>query len=199
MTSQRAPFRLLRTAVVAAAVLCLAAGAHVLGGGQLPPAPVLAAVTALTVLCIVRLTEWKMSAPALAAVLIAGQGILHEAFSALSGSATPPSAAPALHVHGAVPAPFAVPELHQHLQADVEPAMLALHLISTLLTAVLLARGEAALWALAAWLRPLAGLFAVRILVVARQPRPIPRQVLTHRWGVLRRPRLRGPPVEARI
>ncbi|MFF1385673.1 hypothetical protein ACFVWT_19145 [Arthrobacter sp. NPDC058288] len=199
MTSQRAPFRLLRTAVVAAAVLCLAVGAHVLGGGTLPPTPVLAAVTALTVLCIVRLTKGKMNAPSLAAVLIAGQGILHEAFSALSGPATLPSAGPALHVHGAVPGPFAVPEMHQHLQAGGEPVMLALHLIATLLTAVLLERGEAALWALAALLRPLAGLFAVRMLVVARQPRPFLRQVLTYRWGVLRRPPLRGPPVEALI
>lgn len=39
MTRQRAPFWFLRTMVVAAAVIFLAAGAHILAGGQLPPPP----------------------------------------------------------------------------------------------------------------------------------------------------------------
>lgn len=197
MTGQRAPFRLLRTAVVAAAVISLAAGAHILAGGQLPPAPLMAALTALTALGVVLVTKWEMTAFSLAAVLAAGQAVLHEAFSTLSGATTPPSNAPALHVHETVlraPAASAGPELHRHLPADLDPPMLTLHVIATLATAVLLARGEAALWALAAWLRPLAGISVVRILFLPRQPLPAPRTVTLRRWRVLRRPPLRGPP-----
>lgn len=197
MTQQRAPFRLLRTAVVAAAVISLAAGAHILAGGQLPPAPLMAALTALTALGVVLVTKWEMTTLSLAAVLAAGQAVLHEAFSTLSGSPTPPSNAPALHVHETVvraPAASAGPELHRHLPADLDPPTLTLHVIAILATAILLARGEAALWALAAWLRPLAGISVVRILSLPRQPLPAPRTVTLRRWRVLRRPPLRGPP-----
>ena len=102
MTPQRAPFRLLRTAVVAAAVMSLAAGAHILAGGQLPPAPLMAALTALTALGVVVVTKREMTTFSLAAVLAAGQALLHEAFSTLSGATAPPSNAPALHVHDMV-------------------------------------------------------------------------------------------------
>lgn len=197
MTLQRAPFRLVRTAVVAAAVISLAVGAHSLAGGLLPPAPVMAALTALTVLGVVLVTKWEMTALSLTAVLTAGQALLHEAFATLSGSTPRPSSTQAFHIHEAVvPAPAAPagPELHRHLPADVDPPMLTLHVIATLATAVLLARGEAALWALAAWLRPLAGISVVRILFLSHQPLPVPRTVTLRRWRVLRRPPLRGPP-----
>lgn len=68
MTGLRAPFRLLRTAVVAAAVISLAAGTHILAGGQLPPAPLMAALMALTALVVVLVTKWEMTALSLAAV-----------------------------------------------------------------------------------------------------------------------------------
>ncbi|MET3952632.1 hypothetical protein [Arthrobacter sp. UYEF36] len=200
MTRQRAPFRLLRTAVVAAAVISLAAGAHVLAGGQLPPATLMAALTALTALGVVLVTKWEMTALSLAAILAAGQAVLHEAFSTLSGPAGPTSNAPLLHVHETVvraPAASAGSELHRHLPADLDSPMLTLHVIATLATAVLLARGEAALWALAAWLRPLAGISVVRMLFLPSQPLPAPRTVTLRRWRVLRRPPLRGPPAAA--
>lgn len=200
MTRQRAPFRLLRTTVVASAVISLAAAAHILAGGQLPPAPVMAALTALTVLSVVLVTKWEMTALSLTTVLTVGQAVLHEAFSTLSGATGQRSNSPALHVHEMVvraPAASAGPELHRHLPADLDPPMLTLHVIATLATAVLLARGEAALWALAAWLRPLAGISVVRILFLPQQPLPAPRTVTLRRWTVLRRPPLRGPPAAA--
>lgn len=197
MTLQRAPFRLLRTAVVAAAVISLAAAAHLLAGGQLPPAPLMAALAALTVLCVVLVTRREMSPLCLTAVLATGQAVLHEAFSTLSGSRVPPPNGQAVHVHAtAVRAPedSVGPELHRHLPTDLDPPMLALHVIATLTTAVLLARAEAALWALAAWLRPMAGISVVQILFLARQPLPSPRTVVLRRWRVLLGPPLRGPP-----
>lgn len=201
MTLQGAPFRLLRTAAVAGAVLSLAAGAHVLAGGRLPPAPVMAACTALVILGVVLVTRWKLTAPALTAILAAGQGLLHEAFSALSGS-TSATAAPTLHLHGTVAAgltPSAGPGLHRHLQADLDPPMLALHVIATLVTAALLSRGEAALWALAAWLRPLASLCVVRIRFISPFAVPFHRRAMARRWRVLCRHPLRGPPAAACI
>jgi hypothetical protein len=160
----------------------------------------MAALSALTALGVVLVTKWEMTTFSLAAILAAGQAVLHEAFSTLSGAPTPPSNAPTLHVHEAVvraPAPAAGPELHRHLPADLDPPMLTLHVVATLATAVLLARGEAALWALAAWLRPLAGIPVVPILFLPRQPLPAPRTVTLRRWTVLRRPPLRGPPAAA--
>ena len=99
MTAAAAPFRMLRTAAVAGSVLSLAAGAYFGGGAQLPPAPVMGACLALVVLCTVLLTGRKMAAPVMAGILLAGQGILHAAFTVLSVSARP-AAGPAAHVHG---------------------------------------------------------------------------------------------------
>ena len=180
MTHQRAPFRLLRAAAVAAAVLFLAAWAHIMAGGQLPAAPVMAAFTVLVLLVVVLLTRWKLTATALTGILGAGQGMLHEAFSSLSEPARP-MVWPDLHLHGSAvgdPAASAGPPLHRHLQADFDLPMLGVHIIATLVTAVLLAKGEAALWALAAWLRPLSGLSTVRIMFVA--PRTVPRSPARH-------------------
>jgi hypothetical protein len=199
MTSAPAPFRLLRTAAVATSVLSLAAGAHLLGGGVLPPAPVLGACMALVVLCTVLLTGRKMATPALAGILLAGQGILHETFTVLSAP-RPPAAASAAHVHHGspgAPAPPAGPELHGHLTADFDPPMLGLHIAATLVTAMLLAKGEEALWALAAWLRPLRGIAAVRILFPSPVAAPVPSRAMARRWRILRRPPLRGPPAAA--
>jgi hypothetical protein len=199
MTAAPAPFRMLRTAAVAGPVLSLAASAHLLGGGVLPPAPVLGACLALVVLCTVVLTGRKMAAPALAGILLAGQGILHAAFTVLSVSARP-AAVPAIHVHGGppgVPSLPAEPVPHGHLATDFEPQMLGLHIVATLVTALLLAKGEAALWALAAWLRPLRGIAAVPFLFPAAVAVPVPRRAMARRWRVLRRQPLRGPPAAA--
>jgi hypothetical protein len=202
MTSAPAPFRLLRTAAVATSVLSLAAGAHLLGGGQLPPVPLMGACMALVVLCAVLLTGRKIPVPVMAGVLVAGQGILHETFTVLSPSG-PPAAASAAHVHHGspgAPAPSAGPELHGHLTADFDPPMLGLHIAATLVTlvtAMLLARGEEALWALAAWLRPLRGLSAVRILFPSPVAAPVPSRAMARRWRILHRQPPRGPPAAA--
>jgi hypothetical protein len=72
--------------------------------------------------------------------------------------------------------------------------MLTAHFLATLATGVLLARGEAALWALLSWLRPLLRLLA------ALAPRPTPavpaftEETLPRLWRGLRLPALRGPP-----
>ncbi|WP_258804791.1 hypothetical protein [Pseudarthrobacter sp. NS4] len=163
-THPRTPFHFFRASAVAIGILTLAAGAHVAGGAQLPAPGIMLAVLALTALVSTAATRLRLAFPAMAALLGAGQVVLHELFT-MSG---PPvlTAAPGLshgdHQHGGgmtVPAELAA--LAGHLNpADPgsAPVMLAAHAMATLGCALLLAKGEAALWALAAWLRPLGSL-----------------------------------------
>lgn len=202
MTSQRVPFRLLRTAAVAGSVLSLAAAAHLFGGGQLPPAPVLAACTALVVLCVMVLTRWKLKTPVLAAVLLGGQVFLHMSFSALStitaGRPDSSGPEPGRHLHassaGAGAALPAGPNAGWHVPWELEPAMGGAHLAATLATAILLAKGEAALWALAAWLRPVQFLVPGNFGHFTAPPVPSPRGAPILRRTILRAHLRRGPP-----
>jgi hypothetical protein len=145
--------------MLAAAALTLAAGAHVLAGGQLPAPGILLGLFALTSLAGTAATRLRLNSVTLTALLGAGQLVLHEAFSAL-GSALNPGASGAAtgysHHSGAftVPLPSEPSELHI-LDSPLAAAMLAGHTLATLACAVLLAKGEDALWSLAAWLRPL--------------------------------------------
>ena len=189
----RALFRLSRAAAVACATVWLAAAAHTTAAGSLPDPLILAAVLALALLPAVALAGRKISAPAMLAVLSAGQVALHEAFDVLSVSAsTPPLPTPVtghVHVLGALSAPGAGGQASGHTAT-----MLFAHVLATVVTALLLARGEAALWALLAWLRPL-----VRILTpLALHPTPaVPAftdDLLPRSWRGLRLPARRGPP-----
>lgn len=146
--------------------------------------------------------------PTLAAVLGAGQLVLHEAFTALApAGALAPSAASTLargrHQHsgdalsalesleslGAAPS---LSSAHDH----ASPLMLGLHLSATLACALMIRKAELALGTMAEWLRPLTRLPepvavvppARRRLVVAA---PV-RRTLT--WRELAAPPLRGPP-----
>ncbi|MDE8669990.1 hypothetical protein PY310_15520 [Pseudarthrobacter sp. H3Y2-7] len=204
MTCRRVPFRLLRTAAVAGSVLSLAVAAHLFGGGQLPPTPVLAACTALVVLCVMVLTRWKLKIPVLGAVLTGGQVFLHSLFSALStvtpgGSASSGSVS-GRHLHTSAGAGIPLPaaqNLDGYLPWDLEPAMGTAHLAATLVTAVLLAKGEAALWALAAWLRPILFLSPADFVHVTAAPAPSPRRFTILRRTMPRAHPRRGPPASA--
>ena len=164
-TAGRAPFHALRSAMVALTVLSLAAGAHTLAGGQLPSPGILLALLALTGLAATTATRLKLNLPAVAGLLGAGQLVLHEAFSAFSAPALSPAlsgaaAGPAGDLgHHAGPLSFPAgldgPLAASGLDSGLSVMMLAGHALATLVCAFLLARGESALWALAAWLRPL--------------------------------------------
>lgn len=196
MSLQRAPLRLPRAGAVALTVLTLAAGAHVAAGGQLPALPILVAVAAVVGLSAVILAGQKMTAPRLAGYLGTSQLVLHLAFSRLAdGGTSGPDGQP--H-HGfttaASWAPAQSPGPYEHLAADAGSTMTLLHLAATLLTAVFLARGETALWALAAWLKPLhvipgTGPIPPRLRVLPAQSRTVPvKAAVPGQVGV------RGPP-----
>ncbi|MEV8146678.1 hypothetical protein AB0O52_00845 [Arthrobacter sp. NPDC080073] len=194
----RASFRILRTAVIGSLILGLAAGGHLAGGGRLPEPAILAALCALTVLPVAVLTRFRLSMPVLTALLGAGQAWLHWAFHALSDGAapgTPVLSGHAGHASGAL-APAAFGAAAPAPGAGNELQMFAAHAAATLATALVLARGEQALSALAAWLRPLVQLPAAPAMQTPRLPGPsyVPAVLRVDRPG-LRLPSRRGPPV----
>lgn len=203
-TAARAPFHALRSAIVATTIVALAAAAHVVAGGQLPAPAILFAFLALTGLVTTTATRLKLNLFAMTGLLGAGQVVLHEAFAAFSAPDRGPAAgavnsAIATHAHHAVVGTIPIPadhlQLHQ-LDSALALSMLIGHALATLACSLLLARGEDALWALAAWLRPLVQLPA------PVSPRPAAARVLPPRtdgaiplpWRNLRRDCRRGPP-----
>ncbi|WP_284980207.1 hypothetical protein [Arthrobacter sp. fls2-241-R2A-200] len=196
----RASFRMLRTGVIGSVVLGLAAGGHLAGGGVLPEPVILTALCALTMVPVAVLTQFRLSWPALIGLLGAGQLWLHWSFNAFSASLGPAdSTTPVLTAHAGHSATSTIAALHTimptHSSDDGGLLMVAAHVLATLGTALVLARGEESLWAVAAWLRPL-----------IRLPRPVPLRTpqvahpflappvpLRSRLG-LRLPSRRGPP-----
>jgi hypothetical protein len=182
---------------VTAAIIILAAGAHVLAGGSLPEPGITVGLLVLTLAPVMILTKIRISAPVMAVLLGAGQVVLHGAFSALSVSAgfSPMFAE---HIHGVGPTlPATSALMMSRHTADPGLPMLLLHAAATLVTALVLARGEAALWALAAWLRPLIR-FLTRMVIHPLVSLPVwPDVVIPSRWRSLRLPALRGPPLRS--
>ncbi|WP_091422360.1 hypothetical protein [Arthrobacter sp. OV608] len=194
----RAPFHFLRTSAMATVILALASGAHLAGGGELPAPAILLAVLALTTLGSTAATRLRLGFPAMAGLLGGGQLGLHEVFTAFGTPGAAAAGAPALHaghLAGADVLPAALGHAHAAEPAS-GPLMLAAHAVATLVCALLLAKGEEALWALAAWLRPLAALPraiapdavppAFASFPTAAAPRPP--------WRNLRQDSRRGPP-----
>lgn len=198
----RTPFHSLRSAMVAAVIVSLAAAAHTFAGGDLPAPGIMLAALALTGLASTAATRFKLNFVALSALLGAGQVALHEVFTAFSGAA-PASTAPAGH-HGD-PAVLDGLQLHaasaagthvHTLDSPLAALMLGCHAAAVIACALLLAKGEAALWSLAAWLRPLVHLPAAVMPDVAGSP-PVAVQAATFPplpWRNLRPDCQRGPP-----
>lgn len=205
-TAARAPFHALRSAMGGLTVLSLAAGAHTLAGGQLPSPGILLALLALTGLAATTATRLKLNLPALAGLLGAGQLVLHEAFTAFSAPALSPAPAGAAagptgdlgHHAGplSLPAGLDGPLAASGLDSGLSVMMLAGHALATLVCAFLLARGESALWALAAWLRPLLRLPAAVTPGAVAVPAATgwPAESVPLPWRNLRRDCRRGPP-----
>jgi hypothetical protein len=198
----RASFRLFRTGLIGSIIVALAAGGHLAGGGRLPEPAIVTALCAVAMIPVAVLTRFRLSFPALAGLLGVGQLWLHWSFGALSAPSS--VALPARlaghhpgHAAAAVPAEMlegsmAVPA------AGMGGAMFAAHAVATLGTALLLARGERALAALGAWLRPLVQLPDPVAVVPVRVPGPCTVNLVLPTVRVGRRlPTRRGPPAPA--
>jgi hypothetical protein len=198
----RASFRLFRTGLIGSLVIGFAAGGHLAGGGQLPAAAILAALSAVTLVPVAALTRFRLSWPALVGLLGAGQLWLHWAFDALGGAdAAPPASAALLPGHlghtGAALEPAFVGAAAESVHTAVaDGAMFVAHAIATVCTAALLARGERVLAALASWLHPLFRRPEPAVIRPGRVPVPLPvPAVLPRTRAGVRLPTRRGPPV----
>ena len=211
MPSMHSPFRLLRTGVIGSTVLGLAAGAHLLAGGSLPAPAIMVALLALHVLCSTVATRFQLTLPAMLALLATSQLVLHQAFELLSLpiSPIPATAGASLHNHALSAQDQSAAVLESLTTAGTGTTAMGMmghggasgwmlfgHLCATVATALVLARGENALWSLAAWLRPLFHRAAVVLHVPAVPgtpaiaPLPLPQLP----WRNIRPDTRRGPP-----
>ena len=202
-TPATGPLRLARGAVVAVVTVALAALAHVLAGGSLPPFVVVVSLTALVLAAAVVLTGRRL-------------GPVGAVAPARRRAARGALVVQPVHVHGLHAGPTDQAALfgHQHhpgmvMQSQAactavdpglaqpvlgESAMLVLHVVATVVAALVLVGADRALWWLAAWLRPLVG-GPAPVVVVPRPSLPTPAEVpwSGHAWWRDVVP-LRGPP-----
>lgn len=143
--------RVVRVAVLGGTSLVLACAAHMVGGGQLPSAGVLIVAGILIGLVAVTSTTRRCRTGALLGLLAVQQFILHLVFEASAAAGCGVMSEVAGH-HAAMSA-HAAPACMMTSAADTMSmpgwAMWVGHLVATLLTALLLARGEAWLWRVA--------------------------------------------------
>lgn len=201
-----APLRLLRALTVTGLTVGLAAGGHVAGGGNLPAPMITLALAALVLVPVTWLTRRELSFTTLLGLLGAGQVVLHEAFTTLSVSAVcqGPMSGGSHHHHAGMSSLQCLPSaaaagMDAPTAAAVGPvAMLIGHALAVLATAWFLRRGEASLWRLLAWLRPLVTVLRPAVIPAAG-PRTFARNpvFIPAPWRNLRRHSLRGPPSAA--
>lgn len=159
MATARGVLLLSRTFLVTGMAVFLAAAAHAAGGGGIPPGMLLLALAVILLPPVGLLARRRLSFPVLACVLAAGQLLLHTAFSFVPAASACAVAGPAAHAHHTeVPVCGPAGQVGEQLAEAAGNGwqMTAAHFAAVVLTAVLLARGEDALWQLLAWLRPLA-------------------------------------------
>jgi hypothetical protein len=156
--------RIFRAGVVTGCIFSLAAAGHLFAGGVLPAPVIVAAMLLVLLVPVTWLAGRQLSFGALLAVLGTGNVLLHAGFEAQSVPGICEPRAPAHSGHAqavhCLPHPAAGPAAAQPFAADALAVdagvvMLAAHLAAVVLTAGAIRRGEAALWQLLAWLRPL--------------------------------------------
>jgi len=201
----------LRTALVASLVLCLAAGAHVAGGGQLPHPLLLALTGALVLAGTSVLGGRQLRRRTLLPVLGLGQVALHSVFTALAlpstGAARLSVEAAGTGVHGSHAHDLLLPlgSGPSAVDAAVETTsagMVVAHVLATVVTALAAVSADRA-WAgaVARLTRAFPALLVLVAGVVAgpapRARRTPPVRIALPRAVVLSaRPR-RGPPLAA--
>jgi hypothetical protein len=186
--------RALRVALLGGGSLLLASAAHVSGAGTLPGPGVLAVAAFVLGLVAVLLTRRRVRLPVVVAALVPQQVLLHVLFDTAEAAARSSGCTPVEATHHAMAVLTCMPA-HGVGPLGYAWPMFVGHVVATLGTAWLLARGEAWCWrladrvALAAYVSP--GARPAR-----RRPRPVTAAVLQ---ALLRRPHRprasRGPPL----
>lgn len=213
-TPDRGALRAVRAVVLALFVAGLSAAGHAAAGGQLPGAAPGAALVAAVLTCCWLATRWRLPAGAAVPLLAGSQVVLHAALEGLTpahhggaalsspGSLTSLSSlGPAAALSGGAHAGHlagASPALWLGGPSAADATMLLAHVAVAAALALVYSRGEDAVWALCAWLAPLAAVVVALVaLPVAPRPRVLPAAavVVPVRRVVLRAVRRRGPPV----
>ena len=163
--------RTARVVALGGSSLLLACGAHLVAGGGLPPAGLLAVVGFLVGLLATTLTARRLRLPLLVAVLGLEQLGLHWVFAASTSPAGPGACASgtsaahhAVAAAGSGCAPLVTGPVTAGVPTVDAPLMWVAHAAAVVLTALLLARGEAWLWRAADRL--------VQVAHAAPSPRP---------------------------
>jgi hypothetical protein len=145
--------RLLRGASASTVATMIAALSHTFGGGSLPHPLLMLAVSVLLTPVAALLVGTRVRLPGLAAAVTATQVVFHALFE-IVGGITPSGLTPGGHQHGAivlnVEPGAAAPSL-----LSASPGMLAAHAAATVITVVLLRRGELLVQTVARWVRAL--------------------------------------------
>lgn len=217
-----APFRLLRSCALALAMVGLASIAHLSSGGFLPAPAIMLALLMLTILGSTLVTAFKLGAGSMLIILGSSQVLLHEAFGTLStGSTAGVSASAVASMNHHMPAGLSVLASESTMtststtsglgmsdyvligsgmagHAFASLLMFSAHAGATVLMALILFKGESALWALASWLRPIfAAAKPSTILAISQNslalPVKLPQQPC---WDGNRPYSPRGPPLK---
>ena len=177
-----------RAAALGVATLALAAGAHVAAGGGLPSMTILAILAIPVSMAAMAVTARRCRPVLLLASMAGTQVLLHETLKALTAQ-VPGDMAGQMSTASA---------MGGHAMAHAggwSAAMTAAHVVATVVTALLLSRGEQALWQLVSRLLPTLpnepvvvrhGCLQTPALVSVPA---LPPSVASSGWG------LRGPPV----
>ncbi|WP_433955615.1 hypothetical protein [Janibacter indicus] len=183
----RGVLRLARTLAWTLAAGGLSTGAHLTAGGGLPSTGGIVLVIGVLLWSGLLLTRWRLGRVALAATLGGAQVVLHTLLSA--GHHAPTCAVGGGHHEMVVGCAGGAEVSH------TSPAMVLAHTVAALLLALLLARGEEAVWFLAGLLRPVLPRPIRRVVDAAPSEIPAradqPRRAPFVLGGVGRR----GPPV----
>ncbi|TNM70229.1 hypothetical protein FHN55_00625 [Streptomyces sp. NP160] len=221
-TPDRGALRAVRSAVLALFVVGLSATGHAAAGGHLPGAAAGTGLTAAVVVCCVLATRWRLPVGAAVPLLAGSQVVLHAALESLAPAhrlAPPGPGAAALgehagHLaqagHAVATAASTTSTTSTTSMTSVAPAlwlggpsaadatMLLAHVAVAAALALVYSRGEDAVWALCAWLAPLAVVVALVALPAAPRLRARPDGALAVVGRVvLRAVRRRGPPLVA--
>ena len=139
----RGATRLARAAAFGVATLALAAGAHVAAGGGLPSMTILAVLAVPVSVAAMALTRRRCGPALLLASMATAQVLLHQTLTMLTA-----------HVPGGMTGQSSsrlASAMGGHAMAHAggwSVAMTAAHVVATVVTALLLSRGEQALWQL---------------------------------------------------
>lgn len=163
-TPTRGATRLARAAAFGVVTLALASGAHVAAGGALPSMMVLALLVVPLMMAALVLTSRRCGPVLLLGSLAAAQVLVHESLMALTSHVSVDMFPAELGAHHGAQA-LVSGQVSAHSASAMGGQAIAgaggwpvttqvAHLLATLATALLLARGEQALWRLAARLLP---------------------------------------------